>query len=462
MIYLLNPVVDEKGLVISRIGRCVTRAKAEYVYPPTELLYVASYLRKNGCAVKVIDGALAGSMAEVIDKIKNPKFFIIMAGIFSYNIDSRFINALRNLFPNAKVIVFGQGASFITEDYLKVADYAVFGEPEKPILEIVRGKKRIKGVSYRKKNKCVINKTPNFVKNLDYLPFPARNLIDNSKYKHAFMRPYAMVYSSRGCPYKCIFCTSKGYSPLFRERSVKNVINELKELKEKYNITNFGFMDETFTIRKKRVVEICKEMIREGLDMKWIALGRADNVDFETLEWMKRAGCRIMMYGIESSSQKVLDYLKKGYKTSDVEKAIKLTKDAGIEVHGFFIFGSPPDTEESIEESILFARYLDLDYASFNIYVPYPGTESYKMLEKQGKITTKDWSKYDQSLNELVFKHDSLNSAKIQKLIKKAYRKFYFSPDFIVRRFIKDAKHPVLLLRDIGNAGKIIKNFVFG
>ncbi len=458
MIYLINPVTE--NLTISRIGRCVTKAKAEYLYPPTELLYVASYLRKNNFKVDVIDGALLSNISEAIDRIENPEFFIIMVGIFSYGIDSRFIKILKNIYQEVPVIVFGQGSSFITEDYLKVADYAVFGEPEKPILEIIQRKKGIYGVSYKKDNRIYINKKPNFVKNLDDIPYPARDLIENKVYRHAFMKPYAMVYSSRGCPYRCIFCTSRGYSPLFRERSIENVIGELKELYYNHKIKNFGFIDETFTIRKDRIIGICKRIIEEKLEMNWIALGRVDRVDEETLRWMKKAGCKIIMYGIESSSQKVLDYLKKGYTIKQIIDAIKLTRKAGIETHGFFIFGSPADTEEIIRQNIKFAKRLKLNYASFNIYVPYPGTESFEILKNQKKILTRDWSKYDQSLNELIFKHDSLTSMQIQRLIKKAYRKFYLNPGFIFRRFIKDIKHPKLLIRDLVNAKKIFTNYI--
>jgi len=269
-----------------------------------------------------------------------------------------------------------------------------------------------------------------------------------------------MVYSSRGCPYLCVFCTSNGYSTSLRERSVENVIGELKELKEKYNITSFGFMDETFSLRKQRTIDLCKRMIEEKLNMNWIALSRVDRVDEEVLGWMKKAGCRIMMYGIEHSSQKVLDYMRKAFTVEQIVKAVKMTKDAGIEVHGFFILGSPPDNKEMIEQTIKFAKELKLNYASFNIYVPYPGTESFERLKKEGKILTEDWSRYDQSLNEFVFKHDSLTSEEIQQLIKKAYREFYLNPGFITRRFVRDLHEPKLFVRDIINVRKIFTNYM--
>ena len=458
MIYMMNPVIED--MTISRIGRCVTKAKADYVYPPTELMYISSYLRKHGFGVDIIDGSLVENFDEVFNRIKNPEFFVIMVGIFSFKHDSKFIKLLKSKYPKVPVIVFGQGSTFLGEDYLDYADYSIYGEPENPILEIVKGKKNIIGVSYKAGNRKIINKVQNTVKNLDEIPHPARDLVNNEIYRHAFIRPYAMVYSSRGCPYLCVFCTSNGYSTSLRERSVENVIGELKELKEKYGITSFGFMDETFSLRKQRTIELCKRMIEEKLDMKWIALSRVDRVDAEALEWMKKAGCRIMMYGIEHSSQKVLDYMRKAFTVEQVVKAVKMTKDAGIEVHGFFILGSPPDNKELIEHTIKFAKDLKLNYASFNIYVPYPGTESFERLKKEGKILTEDWSKYDQSLNEFVFKHNSLTSEDIQQLIKKAYREFYLNPGFIARRFVRDIQEPKLFVRDIVNVRKIFANYM--
>lgn len=456
-VYLLNPLVTET-FCISRIGRCVTKAKADYLYPPTELLYVAAYLRKNGHQVKVIDGALLTDTGAITEKIKNPNYFIVMVGIFSYKIDSKFIATLKQKFPNIPVIVFGQGASFITEDYLEYADFVVFGEPEKPILEIIEKKKRIDGVSYEKNEKKIINKKTNLLKNLDELPYPARDLIDNTPYRHAFFKPYAMVYSSRGCPYRCIFCTSVGYSPVYRVRSAENVIGELKEIYYECKIKNFGFIDETFTINKNRVIKICQAMIKEKLRMKWIALARPDRIDEETLKWMKESGCKIILYGIESSNQKILDYLKKNVKVDKIEKIIKLTRKVGMETHGFFIFGAPLDTKKTINRTIEFAKRLRLDYASFNVYVPYPGTQAYGILEKEGLIETKEWSKYDQSFGELVYENKNFKTCKIQELIKKAYREFYFSPGFILRRAKKDVLNPAFFVRDITNMRKIIAN----
>lgn len=458
IIYLINPFIFKK-INISRIGRCVTKAKAEYLYPPTELLSLAAWLRKAGFGVKVIDGVFYQNSLEVKRAIKRPSYFIIMVGIFSYKYDSKFIQWLKKNFPEVPVIVFGQGASYITTDYLKIADYVVFGEPEKPILGIVNKKNTIKGVSYKKGNKVIINKQPNLVEKLDNLPYPARDLIDNTRYQHAFLRPFVMVYSSRGCPFQCTFCTSKGYSPFFRSRSVKNVIGELSQIKNKFKIRNFGFMDETFTVDKQRTIKICQAMIKEKLKMNWIALARVDTVDKKILSWMKKAGCRIISYGIESFDQEVLDSLNKKITIKQIKNAVQITKEAGIEVHGFFILGSPNDTAEKINNTIKEAKNIGLDYASFNTFVPYPGTLDYFNLDKKNLIKTRNWSAYDQSLNRLVFKHPEIDNEMIKKLVKKAHLKFYLDPRFIIKRLIKDIAKPKTLLRDILNLNKIIKNY---
>lgn len=459
MVYLINPPSPDK-FYISRIGRCITKTKADYIYPPTELLYVASLLRKNGFPVKVIDGVFLSSYNSIFNEIKSPDFVILMVGIFSYEFDSKFISDIKNRFPGAKVIVFGQGASFLTNVYLDVADYVIYGEPEQAIAFIIKGEKDICAVSYKIGSTKIINKKPNYIKDLDELPYPARDLIDNSVYKHAFLRPYAMVYSSRGCPFRCIFCTTASYSPKYRIRSVENVIGELKELKDIYHVSNFGFIDDTFVLDKKRVMKICQSMLDNNLEMKWIALGRVDCVDPEMLRLMKEAGCRIILYGIESFDQKILDYMQKKITVGQIDYAVRQTKKAGIEVHGFFIFGSPLDSLQAIRETIRKAQKLNLDYASFNVFVPYPGTESFRRLEEQNLILTRDWIRYDQTYGGLVFKHAELKDKDIKYLIRLAYIKFYLNHNFILKRLKKDFCSFGLLKRDLRNMFKLFSNFL--
>jgi radical SAM superfamily enzyme YgiQ (UPF0313 family) len=421
---------------------------------------VASFLRDNGIDVVLIDGALQGGLAETISLIEKPDYLILLVGIASFQTDTKVIEAIKIRFPDSQIIVFGQGASFITENYLDFADYAVYGEPEKSILEIVNGHKNISAVSLIEKGKKVVNKQANYIENLDDLPFPARDLLDNSKYKHAFMHPYTTIYSSRGCPFSCKFCTSKGYSPAYRTRSVRNVLDELEEINLKYKIKSFGFMDDTFTLKESRTIDICRGIIERGLNFNWIAMGRVDKVTKEMLGWMKKAGCSVIMYGIESYDQEVLNSLNKNISIEKINKAIETTKQCNIKVHGFFIFGSPKDNRHKILKTIQWAKNTKFDYASFNIYVPYPGTRSFEELIASNRLKTKDWSKYDQCYSELVFEHTTLKSNDIQKLITKAYRDFYFNPSFILRRFFKDIVKPINLVRDAANAFKMVKNYL--
>ena len=304
-VYLLNPPnVDS---IISRTGRGVTRAKADYLYPPTELAYIASFLRKYGIEVHLIDGVMKKGLDETLSLIENPDYLVLLVGISSFKNDTEVISQLKNSFSNGKIIIFGPGASFITEDYLDFVDYAVSGEPEIPILNIVRGNSSVDAVSFKSNGKKVINKHSNCIENLDDMPFPARDLLENDLYRHAFLNQYAVVYSARGCPYNCKFCTSKGYSPVYRARSVDNVLDELEEIYFKLGIKSFGFMDDTFTVNESRTIDICKGIIDRGLNFKWIAMGRVDRVTKPMLQWMKKAGCSVIMCGIESYDQEVLD-----------------------------------------------------------------------------------------------------------------------------------------------------------
>lgn len=450
MIYFIIPPTFN-NYNISRRSNCVVKAKGDYIYPPIEMATLAAYIRKSNFEVSLIDGNIS-NVKDVLNKINNPDYFVVNAGIFSFENDTKFLKILRNNFK-AKIIVYGQAANALPLEALKFSDYVIIGEPEKTLLEILENK-ALKGVCFRKDNEIYINMEPNFIKNLDDLPLPARDLLDNKRYKHAFLSPFTEIFTSRGCPFNCIFCTSINYFARYRSRSAKSVIEELKDILS-YGIKNFAFADDTFTINKKKVVEISNWIIKNKIKFNWLALSRVDTVTFDLLKIMKRAGCNVMLYGIESGSQEVLDRLKKDITLEQIKETIKWTKEAGIETHGYFIMGSPFETKEDAEKTIKFAKTLKLDYASFNVFIPYPGTDAYSYLSKENKIISNNWLDYDQTTGKLVYKHDSLTNEEIKELIKMAYKNFYLSPIFIFYKIKNHLLCPKKLIRDFANFKKL-------
>ena len=456
MIYFIN-IPSITGANISRFSRCVVKAKADYLYPPIEMATAAAYVMKNGFESSLIDGNLEKDVKSIFAKIKDPEFFVVNAGVFSFGNDTKFMQLLKNEFPSAKVIAYGQAPTSIPEEVIGFCDYVVIGEPEKTLVDILSGRPE-KAVGFMKGGKIHIDRRDNSVENVDEIPLPARQLLNNGAYRHAFLKPFTQITTARGCPFRCIFCTSREYFRSYRPRSIGNIMAEIEEVYNRYGIRNFGFADDTFAMNEKRVVQLCEGIMERGMKVRWFATARVDTITPRMLDYMKRAGCEVLMFGIEASSQEIIDKLKKGVSVGQIERAVRMTRKSGIKAHGYFVLGSPFDTPETVKKSVKFAKRLKLDYASFNVFVPYPGTEAFAQLEKEGKIKTRDWEKYDQTTGELVYFNDSIDDQTMKSLIKNSYRTFYLSPGFVLRRFRCNLSRPSNFARDFSHAARIVRN----
>jgi len=212
------------------------------------------------------------------------------------------------------------------------------------------------------------------------------------------------------------------------------VIEELKILRYKYNKKVIDFMDDAFTFNKKRVIQICKLIKNEKIDISWNCTTRVDLFDREIAFWLKKAGCRGVFFGFESGVQQTLDYLVKGFTVEDSEKAVKIAHEAGLGVLGNYIIGVPCETKEMINQTIKFSKKLNLKYANFSLLRPFPGTKFYEMSKKNGLIKTQDWSKY--TWNNNVINIPMISTKELMWLQKKTLLQFYFSFSFL-RQLIK-------------------------
>ena len=299
---------------------------------------------------------------------------------------------------------------------------------------------KLKG--YRENGKVVITGKADPIMNLDELPFAERSLIPDAEYFNPFAKrlPYTTMLTSRGCPFKCIYCSSvilDGHK--FRARSPGNVVDEIEEcLNQGYK--EIFFRDETFTFGKKRTVGICKEILDRGLDITWMVNSRVDTIDDESLKWMEKAGCHIIKFGVESGAQEILNNLRKGITVEQTRKAFALCKKYDIETVAHMMFGSPGETEATLKKSIELVKEIDADYASFNITTPYPGTELWDSIESKMGIK-EDFSAYDieKTLETADFSRYmcDLPEGILLKYYDKAYRDFYFRPGYILKRMLK-------------------------
>lgn len=440
-VLVINPPYEKK---VIREGRCEQSADSyQYLMVSISLPYVAAILREKH-KVKIIDCIADDISYEklkwILEKQK-PGLVIVNIATFSFESDIKAATLCKELkIPCAAI---GVHVTTTPDSTLKNSDFQflIKGEPEITSLELVnalekkKSLKKVDGISYREKGKIIHNKLRKPLENLDRLPFPARDLLDNEKYIMPMThKPYTLLVPSRGCPHSCVFCTAHHYyGKKQRHRSVENIIQEVKEILFKHNLQDIGMWSDTFTLNKKLVMEFCKAVKKENLKFRWYCNSRVDCLDDELVREMASAGCKVMTFGVESLNKEVLEKIKKRITPEQVQRAIKLCKKYKIQSQVHIIFGLPGETKETIRETIHGVLKLKPDYAQFYCAVPFPGTEFYEYASKNSFINTKEWEKYE--INKAIVSYPHLSDKEIQEGMKEAYKKFYFRPVYVFRTF---------------------------
>jgi radical SAM superfamily enzyme YgiQ (UPF0313 family) len=419
--------------------------KIEGSMPPLGLAYVASYLEKNSIKVRIIDihaeKLPAVSLLDTV--VNNPAYIGITATTMTVVSALETAAVCRIKFPGAKIVFGGVHPTIMPEDVLKSpdVDFVIRGEGERPFLELIQGKSlpEIPGLSYKMDGAYVHNPEGALIENLDTLPFPAYHLLPVKNYiptLGSYKRlPAISLITSRGCPGKCTFCLGSYLGGKVRIHSTQYIIAEIKTLIKDYGIKEISFYDDTFTAFKNKVRDFCNIIINEKIDITWPCFARVDFVDEDILKLMKKAGCHQIMYGIESGNDEILKNIKKRTSLKRAVEVVAMTKKAGIECRATFMLGNPGETQQTMEETLAFAKKLDPDIALFNITTPYPGTEIYAWADSNGYLKTKDWSKYD--LSNSVMDIPGLSSTEVEKFYKKVHREFYGRPLYLFRRLLR-------------------------
>ncbi|MCD6514367.1 MAG: cobalamin-dependent protein [Candidatus Odinarchaeota archaeon] len=417
--------------------------------PPLGLGYLASVARKKGHDVKIVD-----SIGEnlTFDDFKrkisqyDPDIIGITATTSMIPDAYRVAKIAKENNPNIVVIIGGPHVTFLPEYTLRECPYidiVVRGEGEITFSEILdsieKGKryKKILGITY-KSNSGIIKSTPPrpLIKNVDNIPIPAFDLFNWDAYKFNNVR-YGTIITSRGCPFNCIFCSSSLlFGKRYRAHSTDRVLEEIKILYEKFHIREIEFLDDTFTLNRRRAKEIAQRLISEGYDLSWAASSRVDTFDKETGAIMHKSGAHTIYFGLESGTQKILDMIGKGISLDQSLKAVKIAKEIGIKTLGSFIIGFPQETKDDIERTINFAKHVNVDYAQFTIATPYPGTKLWFDAQAQDLLLTKNWRLY--TAVNVVMKSFYLTAKQIQKLLRKAYISFYLRPKYVLKDLIKN------------------------
>ncbi|MCX6707675.1 MAG: radical SAM protein [Candidatus Woesearchaeota archaeon] len=417
-------------------------------FPPLGLMYLAGYARKNSSHDVIMVDANAFNMSykQLEKEIRKIKPDLVGLGTTSFSLKDTIITAkiVKGIDKKIHVNVGGPHLLIYPKETLslKPFDSVTIGDGEVTFLDLAdalaQGKdlRTVKGLGFKEGKDMIINEPREPIENLDMLPFPARDLLPIKVYYSGVSDKKFMttMLSSRGCPWNCRFCFSKGIK--YRQRSPKNIVDEISEC-AKMGITEFNFVDETFNANPKNVIEVCDLIMKRGLKIDWAIRGRINTINEKVLKKLKQAGCTRINYGVESGNDEILKVINKCVTKDLVKRVFEMTNKEGIKTVAFFMIGHPTEKREQVLETIRFAKEIKPDYAVFSIFLPYPKTEFYEMGLKTGLIKEDYWKKFARN-PEKPFKpkvwEEIFTEKELYDLSKIAYRDFYFDPRYLLRR----------------------------
>ena len=418
--------------------------------PPINLAAIAAPLVQDGHMVRIADFNKTDSEASALRKELydiNPDYVGITFTTPLAKKAFEFASLIKKFDKGIKVVAGGVHATSFPEEILKESeiDMVVVGEGDFVFSEILKNDdlSSVKSLAYKENGKIVSNPRNQLINDLDRLPIPAWQLYDIESYKTtdllARSNPCGWIETSRGCIGRCSFCNKNIAGLTFRVKSPKRVVDEMEHMLST-GFKEIHIVDDCFTANMKRAEQICDMIITRRLKFPWATVTgiRADRVNLRLLQKMKRSGCYRVYYGVESGNQKILDRCGKGETLEDISKAVRESKQAGLEVYGFFMLALPGETEETMQETINFAKRLDLDMAKVAVTMALPGTPFFEELDKQGLIKTKDWSKYNFYISAReVYTHPTVEWDVVAKYFDRFYKEYYLRPSFITKRFFK-------------------------
>lgn len=430
--------------VLNREDRCQQPTKELLVIPPlppTDLMYLASIAEEAGFEAKIKDYSLDGDLVKDVTEFK-PDYLVANIATPTFKSDMDAVRKVKEIHPSCRTIV--KGAPFLTYNTNVIyenpfVDYVIMGEPELTLKEILEGvpDNEILGICYQENFQGVKNELRPFNENLDALPFPARHLVDNSRYRRPDNgKVQAVIKVSRGCPFHCFFCLASPVSGIkVRKRSADNIIAEVKECVDKYHITNFLFWSDIFNIDREWTLELCRKIIESGLKITWSANTRADTMDDEMASLMYKSGCRLVSIGVESGSQEILNNIGKKITLDDIRNTVKVLKKNKIKIYNYFVLGLPWETEKTAEETIRFAIELDSNFVSFYTASPLPGTKffAYALVNK---LAGEEGLKFDGAYYIPSVRSHELSKERILDIHKSAVKRFYLRPKFILKTLV--------------------------
>jgi len=422
------------------------------ILPPLGISILASLTRNNGFDTKIIDflaekNDFNSAVNRVLDE--NPDYLGITSTTDMVCSSIKFTQAIKKRNKAIITLLGGPHISAVPIETMKefdCFDFGFIGESEDTLIEFLKAHKSkrdisdIKGLVIRKSGEVVYTGVQQSVADMDRIPLPAWDLLPDITryYKPAVINykrePVTSFVTSRGCVGQCIFCDTSVFGHRPRAFSSGYVIRAIEHLNREYGIKEICFRDENFVAFRRRLVEVCQNIIDKKLDISWSCNSRINLADPDTLRLMKKAGCWQISYGIESGSQRVLDILKKGINIQQIKDTIKRTREAGIYTKGYFMIANPTETKEDIQMTRRLMLEIGLNDMVLEYFTPYPGIPIYKEMENYGKFNS-DWKNFNTfSVNFMPY---GLTQSYLKRQFKLFYRDFYFRQRIIFEYIIR-------------------------
>ncbi|MDM8554065.1 radical SAM protein [Desulfococcaceae bacterium HSG7] len=417
------------------------------VTPPLNLLSLAAYIRPFGFVPAIVDGyANRFETAELLNKVADtaPDIVCITSTSPLFLSAVEIAREIKKRFQDIIIIAGGPHITALPEEVLvyEYFDIAVIGEGEVTLLEVLeslnngRPLDKVNGIALRTQGVVIRTAPRDRMPNLDVLPLPAWDLLPSlgPPYQTSIVgtkkNKSTPIITSRGCPGRCTFCDTSTFGRSYRFFSAKYVLSMIQHLMENYGIDDYLIYDDTFCTDKNRLEEICRGIIDRRWRITWQCCARIEQVNYELLKLMKKAGCWEIEYGIESGDRSILKKMRKGVNLEKARKIIKMTHNLGIEARGNFIFGNIGETRESLEKTIRFILSTDLDYVQQSFLTPYPGSEVYKIAGENGAFDSDLRKMSNLTIN---FIPHGLSKNILKQYSRRLFIKFYLRPRIILR-----------------------------
>jgi len=455
----LNPPFKGR---FSRTSRSPAVTSGGTLYHPYWLCYAAGSTEKAGHDVMVLDACADGlELDEVLERLKqfNPGLAVLDTSTASIYNDVMVADKVKEVLPECFVILVGTHPSALPEETLKLSsliDAVAIGEYDYTIRDLANALANsdslndIAGLAFRQGDKIIRTEPREKIEDLDELPFVSsvyKNHLNYTNYFYAAAKnPSVMVTTGRGCPFPCFFCVypQTFHSRRYRMRSVDNVVDEFEYItKNLPDVKEIIIEDDCFTANTKRVREICEKLIERKIKIQWCCCARGD-VDLETLKLMRKAGCRQVGVGFESSNQEILDLMNKKTKAENYYEFVKNTKRAGLLIHGCLMCGTPGDTREIQEENYRFATKLNCDSMQFYPLYVYPGAEAYHWAKDNGYLITEDFSKWvrEDGSHNCVISTDAMSADEMVELCQQYMRRYHLRPRYLLMKLGQAVRRP--------------------